>query len=172
MQFSVQLVSQRWRKESVTSCRRNVSRCILGCNLQWLKKTRCSLLLQLAVVSGLRGALKNAVLSGSSRCHISLNICSKSLKLWNHCKLQLKIATYNMTSATCNRLLFPALQDKLLDKWQDKLQDKLHCVTPAYSVQSLQAQKSCEISCKEGTLHAVIYLQRHCETSCKKNCIV
>ena len=39
------------------------------------------------------------------------------------------------------------------------LQDILHRVTPAYSEQSLQGQKRCEINCKEGMLHATIYLQ-------------
>ena len=59
---------------------------------------------------------------------------------------------------------------------RDKVQEKLHHVTPAYSAQSLQGQKSCEISCKEGMLRAAIRMQlvsiRTWETRCKKNCIV
>ena len=31
----------------------------------------------------------------------------------NHCKLQLEVATCNMSSATCNGFLFPTLLDKL-----------------------------------------------------------
>ena len=61
------------------------------------------------------------------------------------------IVTSNMFSATFNGFLFPTLRDKL--------EEKLHHVTLTYSVQSLQAQKNCEISCKEGMLHAAIYLQ-------------
>ena len=33
------------------------------------------------ISEGLHGGFKNAVFSGSSRCYISRNICSKSLKL-------------------------------------------------------------------------------------------
>ena len=65
-----------------------------------------------------------------------------------------------MSSAIFDESLFPM--------WQEKF----HHVTPAYSVQSLQAQKCCKISCKEGMLHAAIYVQLvsqpHCEISCRE----
>ena len=69
----------------------------------------------------------------------------------NHCKLQLETAMFNMSSATCNGFLFPMLRDKF--------QEELNRVRPAYFVQPLQAPKSYETSCKEGMLHAAIFLQ-------------
>ena len=64
------------------------------------------------------------------------------------------ISPGTILSATCVAM---ALRDKL---WlpQDPFPKKLYCVTPAFSVQSLQAQKCCEISCKK-KLHRVTLAQ-------------
>ena len=54
----------------------------------------------------------------------------------------------------------------------------LHEVEPRSTLQSLQVQKSCKTSYKEGMLHAATYLQlisqRHCATICKRklHCVV
>ena len=67
----------------------------------------------------------------------------------------------NMTFAICNGFIFPTLQDKFQEQWY-------HANTPSYSLQSWQAQKGCDISCKEDTLHAAAYLQLASQHHCSK----
>ena len=59
---------------------------------------------------------------------------------------KLQVAACDLHRVTCllqlARISFSNVERRLLEK-----------MTPAYSVKSLQAQKSCEISCKEGVLH-------------------
>ena len=57
-------------------------------------------------------------------------------------KLQLKVATFNMSPATCNVFRVPTLRGNL--------HEKLHRVTSVHSVQSLQAQNRLRDNLQKG----------------------
>ena len=131
-----------------------------------LQETRHTLQSRAATYSGFKNMLQSLV--------ATCNVFKKSLQ-----SLQ-KVELSSTASVTCRTVLkkksvaicnLPATCLSTL--LQDKLQEKFHRVTPAYSVQLTLAQKGCEISCKEGMLYSVIYLQlvsqRYCKTSCKEN---
>ena len=82
----------------------------------------------------------------------------------NSFKLELRIPVGNMSSATCNGLLFPTLRDEL--------QENLHCVKPPCPVQSLQTQEICQVRCKEGIVHVALYLALRDKLQEKLHCVV
>ena len=92
-----------------------------------------------------------------------LATCLATLEKEIHHKLQRTCHTLQSRTVSCNGF------------------EKVHAIvaenrTALYFVQSLQVQKRCETSCKEGILRAATHLhlasQRHCNTSYKENCTV
>ena len=87
-----------------------------------------------------------------------LATCLATVEKEINCKLSKSCNTLQSQAATCNG--FKTIQTVVAESR-----------TEFYFVQWLQAQKSCETSCKEGMVHAVNHLrlvsQCHCNTSCK-----
>ena len=91
----------------------------------------------------LESVVTRKITSYNTSLHCAIVVNSKELRD----KLQRGGITHRNLLATC-----------LTTPLRDKLREKLHRVTLAYTVQSSQTRKCCEISCKEGILHTVIYL--------------
>ena len=136
MQFSLQLTSQCWKK-SIVSCRRHVTRCNLGMQLEMssIKKKLCNFcsLCCYGVVRKVAGRLQRVT---SSLCNLSNNFFKLATIAQSKARLYFleqlrgiflsKILSFaaldcncNMSSATCNGFLFPLLGDKLQEKLYD-----------------------------------------------------
>ena len=111
---------------------------VLGCNLQWFQKSLQLLqIVERSPVSSVM-ALRDKLQVGCRVQHFLSVLLSATIE--SIVLKQLQVACFLQLEWIC------------VSNAERKFAKKLHHVTLAYTVQSLQAQKSCEISCKEGIL--------------------